>query len=184
MCPDRPLRDGMEQNLASDSAIDTMTTGRSGQPDFVVAAPMESRLSDAGLAESARTALGRHALVPADKVRAVVRNGWLLLDGEVGARVQRQAAEDAVKRLQGIRGVSNNILIESDVMAQRVSRKIDEAFIRNARLNASRISVTASNDKIILSGSVRSGVEREEAETAAWTVRGVAHVVNRIRAIA
>jgi osmotically-inducible protein OsmY len=67
-------------------------------------------------------------------------------------------------------------------MAQRVSRRIDEAFISNARLSASRISVSACNHRIILSGSVRSGVEREEAERAAWGAPGVAHVVNRIRA--
>jgi osmotically-inducible protein OsmY len=184
MCPDVRFRDDMEQRQASDPAIDTMPIVRSGQSGPVVAVPVDARLPDPGLVELARSALGRQALVPANKVRVVVRNAWLLLEGEVEARVQRQAAEEAVKGLPGIRGVSNNILIESEVMAQRVSQKIDEAFIRNARLSASRISVTASNHKIILSGSVRSGLERQEAETAAWTVRGVSDVVNRIRAIA
>jgi osmotically-inducible protein OsmY len=80
--------------------------------------------------------------------------------------------------------VSNNILIESEAMAQRVAQKIDEMFVRNARLSAQRISITACDHKIILSGCVRSAVEREEAEMAAWTVPGVAYVVNRLRATA
>ena len=67
-------------------------------------------------------------------------------------------------------------------MAQRVSQKIDETFVRSAKLSAQRVSVTARDHQIILSGFVRSGEERAEAETAAWAVPGVAQVVNRIRA--
>jgi osmotically-inducible protein OsmY len=93
-------------------------------------------------------------------------------------------AEDAVRDLDGIRGVSNNILIESDALAQRVGRKIDEAFVRSAVFSAHRVSITAYDHKIILSGCVRSLVESEEAEMAAWAVPGVAQVVNRLRATA
>ena len=93
-------------------------------------------------------------------------------------------AEDAVRDLDGIRGVSNNILIESDALAQRVGQKIDEAFVRSALFSAHHISITASDHKIILSGCVRSVVERDEAEMAAWAVPGVAQVVNRLRATA
>jgi osmotically-inducible protein OsmY len=80
--------------------------------------------------------------------------------------------------------VSNNILIESDALAQRVGRKIDEAFVRSALFSAHHISITASDHKIILSGCVRSLVESEEAEMAAWAVPGVAQVVNRLRSTA
>ena len=140
--------------------------------------------SDAKLAQSALSAIERNALLPAGKVRSVVRNGWLILVGEVEKPIQKRTAEEAVRGLNGIRGVSNNILIESEAMAQRVAQKIDEMFVRNARLSAQRISITACDHKIILSGCVRSAVEREEAEMAAWTVPGVAYVVNRLRATA
>jgi osmotically-inducible protein OsmY len=140
-------------------------------------------ISDADLVQSALSSIEQHAHLPAGKVRRVVRNGWLILEGEVERRPQRRAAEDAVKALNGIRGFSNNILIESEAMAVRVSQKIDEMLVRTARLSAHRISVTACDHKIILSGCVRSSAEREEAEMAAWAVRGVAYVVNRIRAL-
>jgi len=214
MCPDLRFCDGMEPKLASNYTRNTIINALSGddgsdvfgdlrpgpnaKADTKSVAPKagtgvqgpampligDGSPSDASLAQLALAALKGQPLVAADKVRSVVRNAWLILEGEVDARIQRQAAEDAVKGLPGIRGISNNILIESEVMAQRVSRKIEEAFVRNARLSANRISVTASNQKIILSGSVRSGPEREEAEAAAWAVKGVSHVVNRIRAIA
>jgi osmotically-inducible protein OsmY len=140
--------------------------------------------SDDDLARLAGLAIERTALLAAGKVRPAVRNGWLILVGEVEGPIQKRMAEDAVRDLDGIRGVSNNILIESDALAQRVGRKIDEAFLRSALLSAHHISITASDHKIILSGCVRSLVESEEAEMAAWAVPGVAQVVNRLRATA
>jgi osmotically-inducible protein OsmY len=137
--------------------------------------------SDIEMERLAQSAIARRAFLAASKVRPVVRNGWLILVGEVEGPVQKRMAEDAVRDLDGIRGVSNNILIEADALAQRVGQKIDDAFVRSALFSAHRISITASDHKIILSGCVRSMVEREEAETAAWAVPGVAQVVNRLR---
>jgi osmotically-inducible protein OsmY len=139
-------------------------------------------ISDAELTRSARLAIERDRHKLADKIAVVVRNGWLILEGEVEGLVQKRAAEVAVRGLHGIRGVSNNIRIESEAIAHRVSRKIDETFIRSARLSAHGISVTAWDHKVILSGWARSAAECQEAEVAAWAVRGVAQVVNRIRA--
>ena len=139
---------------------------------------------DDDLARLARLAIERTAFLAAGKVRPAVRNGWLILVGEVEGPIQKRMAEDAVRDLDGIRGVSNNILIESDALAQRVGRKIDEAFVRSALFSAHHISITASDHKIILSGCVRSLVESEEAEMAAWAVPGVAQVVNRLRSTA
>jgi osmotically-inducible protein OsmY len=140
--------------------------------------------SDDDLARLARLAIERTAFLAAGKVRPAVRNGWLILVGEVEGPVQKRMAEDAVRDLDGIRGVSNNILIESDALAQRVGRKINEAFVRSALFSAHHISITASDHKIILSGCVRCLVESEEAEMAAWAVPGVAQVVNRLRSTA
>jgi osmotically-inducible protein OsmY len=204
MCPDLRLLNSLEKEPASDPVVDTKAANwvgngggdgvdvhnHPGAPRANTAAAGQGAddcsigsRTDTDLMQSALSALTQNASVPVGKVRTVVRNAWLLLEGEVEAHIQRQAAEDAVKELPGIRGFSNNILIESEVMAQRVSRKIEEAFICTARLSASRVSVTASDHMIILCGSVHSRIESEEAEAAAWAVPGVAHVVNRIRAI-
>jgi osmotically-inducible protein OsmY len=156
--------------------------GGAGATDASASDTAGQIFTDAELAQSVLSAIRRAELLPIGKVRSVVRNGWLILEGEVEAPSQRRAAEEAVRGLNGIRGISNNILIESEVMAQRVSQKIDETFVRCAKLSAQRVSVTARDHQIILSGYVRSCEERAEAETAAWAVPGVAQVINRIRA--
>src|SRR5690242_1679148 len=66
--------------------------------------------SDADLARTARTAIERNPFVAPGKVRPIVRNGWLILVGEVDRPTQKLMAEEAVRGLDGIRGVSNNIL--------------------------------------------------------------------------
>jgi osmotically-inducible protein OsmY len=138
-------------------------------------------LSDAYLVQSALSALKRNALVPLEKIRPIARDGWLILEGAVEAPHQKRAAADTIRRLNGIRGFSNNIVIESDLIARRVSQHIAEEFTLNALLSAHRILITVHDHRVVLSGSARSVAEREEAEVAAWRVPGVAAVVNRIR---
>src|SRR5580700_3429981 len=41
--------------------------------------------------------------------RAVVRNGWVTLEGDVEWQYQRLTAERAVRRLKGVKGIINDI---------------------------------------------------------------------------
>ena len=59
-------------------------------------------------------------------------------------------------------------------------RKIEEALVRAVDTPGERLSAVIDGDKIILSGVVRSWLERDEAERIAWSTPGVASVENRI----
>jgi osmotically-inducible protein OsmY len=63
---------------------------------------------------------------------------------------------------------------------EELKPKISAALMRNAELDAQRITVDVVDDKVILSGTVRSWAERREAERAAWSAPGVTEVVNHI----
>lgn len=139
-----------------------------------------SKPNDSDLTERVLNALKWNVSVPADKIKPVVRDGWVTLEGKVRWYYQKTAAEGAVRYMHGVKGVTNSITIDNPVEPQDVSKKITEALTRNARIDAHQISVKASGHTAILDGSVRSVAERDEAEVAAWAAPGVNSVENHL----
>jgi osmotically-inducible protein OsmY len=115
------------------------------------------------------------------KHSCTVEDGWVKLEGEVEWHYQRDLAEEAVWRVRGVKNIDNDIHVRPLVPPVDIKRKIEEALRRAAELDASRITVEANGDQVVLRGTVRSWAEREEAERAAWRAPGVATVDNRIR---
>jgi osmotically-inducible protein OsmY len=118
--------------------------------------------------------------VPTNRVSVAVSNGWITLKGNLDWQYQKDAAARALRDLIGVRGVTNNIIVQSRVKSVDVRDKIEAAFKRSAEIDARRIAVTAEDGKVILSGNVRSWAERQEAERAAWAAPGVIQVDDRL----
>lgn len=138
---------------------------------------------DPEIAGEAVKSIERNANVPSDRIRVTVKDGWLTLEGKVGWRYQKEAAERAVRYLAGVRGITNNIEIEPAASAADVRTKIEKALLRSAEMDASRIKVDASGGTVTLSGNVRSWAEMKQAESAAWGAPGVRKVLNRIEIV-
>jgi osmotically-inducible protein OsmY len=150
-----------------------------------VSPPVSLKRADADIALSATSILYWNYMVPRDHVKVTVRDGLITLSGEVDWYYQKNAAEDALRHMIGVWGVTNRITIKPLVLtanALEVKNGIAGALKRNARLLkvAEKIKVEVSGSKVILSGSVGSWADREEAEYAAFCAPGISEVDNKL----
>ncbi len=180
--------DSYAKRWAAERAVKRVSGVKAVAEEIKVTLPGTYRRADEDIARAAANILAWDYWVPHDRVEVMVQNGRVTLSGDVDGYYQKAAAEDAVRHLIGVSGVTNSITIKPPVRTVKtleVKNKIEEALKRNARLllNAEKIQVDISGNKVILRGSVGSWADHDEAEQAAWSAPGVSEVENKILVI-
>ena len=169
------------EKYAAERAAERVRGVKAVADDMLVKLPLTFKRSDTEIAHACVNALRWDIQVPDDKIKALVEEGWVTLEGEVEWQFQRQAAERAVRYLAGVRGVTNRVSVKPKAASSfEVSQKIKDALRRSAEEDAEKISVEAKDGRVVLKGKVRSYAERAEAERAAWAAPGVMVVDDRI----
>jgi osmotically-inducible protein OsmY len=148
--------------------------------DIEVRLPILNRRPDPEIARDVVATLKRELPYASEHFKVTVQQGVVTLDGSVEWRYQRDRAVSAARRISGVRNIVNQIVVMPKLPPTEIKRKIEDAFRRNAEIDASNIEVVTDGSSVTLRGTVRSWAEREEAERVAWTAPGVARVDNRI----
>lgn len=148
--------------------------------ELAVHLPPDKKTADDEIAQRAVKMLDWDVLVPPGTIAVEVEHGVITLSGTVEWGYQRDEAERDLRRLGGVNGVINLIEVRPRVDAADIQTRLRAAFERNAELEAGGINVTVRDNRVILSGKVKSWIEREEAERVAWSVPGVTAVEDHI----
>jgi osmotically-inducible protein OsmY len=143
--------------------------------------PSQHKTADDQIAKRACDILDWDILVPKGAIDVLVQEGWITLSGNVDWYYQKNAAEEDVRKLSGVCGVTNRIDIQPRVDSANVKSKIEAALKRHTELEAKAIRVTVkAGNKVVLEGKVDNWEERRAVEHAAWSAPGVASVEDRL----
>ena len=168
------------EKMAAERAAARVSGVKAVVNEVEVHLPGSSERTDEDIARAALNALQWNVLIPLDRIKVKVSKGWVTLEGMVDWQFQKTAAEKAVRKLIGVKGVIDLIELKPSVSKGEVKAAIEGALKRLAEIDANKIKVETEDGKVVLSGTVRSWFEREEAERAAWAAPGVRTVEDRI----
>ena len=138
--------------------------------------------TDTDIAQAVVNALAWHVWVPSG-TKATVEKGWVTLSGVAKWSFEREAAANAIRFLSGVKGISNDITLETNVKAGVVKAAIEKALERDAGICADHVKVATSGGKVTLTGTIHTWSERNDAGRAAWNAPGVTEVENDISVI-
>ena len=149
--------------------------------ELEVQLPRNAEHADEGIAEAALAAFAWDADLHNAGLTVTVSHGWVALHGEVEVQFQREEAERLVRRLAGVRGVTNGLTIRrSSPAPEDVAQRIERALLRNAETDAQRIHVQVHGHRATLRGIVASWAERRAAEGSAWSAPGITEVDDQL----
>jgi len=138
--------------------------------------------TDAEIAVSVRRALESHVLVPEQKIRSTVSDGWVTLEGDVDYFSEKEDAESAVRYLVGVRGITNDIEIKPPrVLPYDVMKSIEEALTRHVHRETKHIKLDVQDGRVTLSGVVPTWAEKKAILGAARQTPGVRSVEDLLK---
>lgn len=152
--------------------------------DIEVRLPLIGRKPDPQIVREVVAGLQSEVPTARQHIRVRVADGRVGLEGEVPSQNERLRAEEVVRRIRGVRSIGNDILVKPPVPPVEIKHRIEFAFQLSAEIDADTINVeTADDATVILTGSVRSSAQQQEAGRVARLAPGVRKVENRIRVL-
>jgi osmotically-inducible protein OsmY len=143
----------------------------------------QDRRADADVRADVGQALALNNLIPAT-VQAIVESGLVTLSGVAAWQFQRDEAEFACAAVPGVMGVDVAISLRPTPGDGDIEQAIRAAFGRSARLDGFEISVDSPfPGKVVLSGTVGSCAERDDAVAVAWSAPGITDIDDRIAVV-
>jgi osmotically-inducible protein OsmY len=172
--------DTFAQKHAAERAVRRVAGVRGIAVELDVKLAPEHRRTDSDIAQAAIAALRWNSLVPDEHVKVEVEDAWVTLTGEVDWPYQFSSAEQCIRPLTGVRGITNLVKVKPRVRGNDIAHQITAALTRHAEREAQHIDIDVEDGTVTLSGSVDSLAEHDAAIGAAFGTRGVTSVVDKL----
>lgn len=138
--------------------------------------------SDSEVAEHVRHALAGDLELPAGRIRTTIARGMVTLEGEVDSAGQRDEAARAVRRVRGVTGLSNRLLvIAPELGAEEIQAAITSALQRQAQREAQHVQIEVRDRSVTVTGTIHSWSERRAIIGTLRGVRGVDVIIDELR---
>jgi osmotically-inducible protein OsmY len=175
--------DSFAEKHAVEQAVRKVSGVRGIALDLDVRLAASQQRTDSDIAQAATAALSLNSLVPAGKIKVEVENGWVTLTGQVDWGYQFASAEQCVRPLAGVRGLSNKITVKLRVQSRDIAQQISAALARQAAREARHIGIEVEGSVVTLSGKVHSMAEHDAALGVAFSAEGVSRVVDHLQVV-
>lgn len=118
------------------------------------------------------------------QIGVVVENGTVMLTGVLDNYQKKVAAENAVKKVKGVKALVGDIQVKYGTSYQKTDKEIGKAIVKafewNTAVPEDKISIEVRDGWITLSGEVEFSYQRDAAKRVAENIIGVKWINNTI----
>jgi osmotically-inducible protein OsmY len=120
----------------------------------------------------------------ASEIGVTVKNGIVTLSGQVDSFYKKTAAENAAKKVVGVKAVAEDIQVVVSPSFQKTDTDIAEAVLNSLKWHAAvqeeKIKIKVEDGIVRLEGEVEWEFQRSTAKSAIENISGVRAVINSI----
>ncbi|OAQ20397.1 BON domain-containing protein [Thermosulfurimonas dismutans] len=144
-----------------------------------------TQTDDATITARVKMALIKDPVTKARKIDVDTVNGIVTLTGMVETEAERKKAEEVAKRVNGVRGVRNNLMVGHRSFGRSLDDKLLTARIKTKLIaepgiRSLSIDVDTVNGVVTLTGMVKSEEQRRRVLEIVRTTKGVKDVVDNL----
>lgn len=168
------------EKLLAERTVRRVKGVRAAAEDLQVRYTWQPKTSDSEIAKRVADILEWDPQVPKNRIDVTVEDGVVKLSGKVEWNYQRDLATLDTSKITGVVRIENWIDVAPPLTTVDIRQRIEQAFERQADLEAEKITVQAQGGKVTLTGKVSSWNKRHLAERAAWAAPGVTQIEDKL----
>ena len=123
--------------------------------------------------------------IDAEHIGVTAEGGVITLTGHVTNYAQKLAAEQAAKRVKGVRAIAQEIEIrfpnEKKTSDDQIAKRALDIIAWDSTIPDDKVQVKVQNGFVTLSGEVEWFYQRDDAESAVRKLAGIKAIVNDIK---